>query len=198
MKRPKGKLERDADHKYTVDGKPIPGVTGVISGCGLSDFSMVKQEILELAQLRGTYVHATCQFYDEGDLVEDSLSATLKPYLEAWKRFRKETGFKPTKIEVMDYDPIHWVAGQVDRIGLIRRKPCVVDIKPPTKQPWWKFQTAAYGVIFFPGYVPLRLSTSLLPDGSYRIDEHKQRDFLHDRDVFLAALLIEQEKRKGK
>jgi hypothetical protein len=193
----KGKLERDEFHKYFLDGKPIPGVTEVISGCGLSDFSMVRQEVLELAQLRGTFVHRTCEFFDQGDLLEDTLSPVLVPYLEAWKKFRKETGFRPTKIEAMGYSGIHWFAGQVDRIGLIRRKPAIVDIKPPTRHRWWKFQTAAYALIFFAGKIPLRLSVSLLPTGSCRVDSHPVNEFLHDRDVFLAALKIEMEKRKG-
>jgi len=189
-RKPKGKLERDADHKYTVDGKPIPGVTSVIANCGLSDFSMVKQEILELAQLRGTYVHATCQFFDEGDLVEDSLSPTLRPYLEAWKKFRKDTGFKPTKIEAMDYSATHWVAGQVDRIGLIRGAPAIVDIKPATFQRWWALQVLGYALIFFPGKIPLLIDVALLADGTYRIWQVEPKDFLDNRHMFLSALKI--------
>jgi hypothetical protein len=197
MKNPKGKLERDADHRYFLDGKPIPGVTECITNCGLADFSKVKQEVLERAQLRGKYVHATIQFWIEGDLVEETLSPTLALYLGACKRFCREVGFKPKRAEVMGYSPIHWVAGETDCIGTRGRRPAIVDWKPPTPQSYWRLQTAGYALIHFPGRIPARYAVQLFPDGTYRVDEHKVEEFLTDRDDFLAALRIEHRKRRN-
>ena len=200
MRKPTRKLERDSEHRYTCNGKVVPGTTEVISDCKLSYFSMVQAERLEFARLRGLYVHATLEFEDQGDLLEDTLSDTLKPYLTAWRRFKKEAKFAPDKngIELMGYSTTYGFAGQCDRIGKIRGKPAIIDIKPANYQRWWEVQLTAYAMIFFPGKIPYLLDVSLHPDGTYRVWQADVKRFVDNRDVFLAALKIWQYKRKGK
>lgn len=183
-------------HEYRLDGLVLPGVTTVLQSVGMVDYSCVDRDVLEYAQTRGTYVHKACELYDEGDLAEDKLSDGLKPYLEAWKRFRLESGFTPTHIEEYSYHKSYLYAGTADRVGKVNGKSAIVDIKPPMSKPWWQIQTAAYAMIWFPEHVPFRIAVSLHPDGTYRAHRHTDPK---DKHIFLSALAVHNWKanRKG-
>lgn len=181
-------LTFDAEqHRYRLDGVPLPGVTTAMQSVGLIDYSCVDRDILEYAQTRGTFIHEATAFYDQNDLDEEKLSPALVPYLEAWKRFRLESNFKVREIEKWNYHPTYLYAGTADRVGEINGKPAIVDIKPPVAKPWWRIQTAAYALIWFPSVVPFRMAVSLHPDATYRVDRHVDPK---DKHIFLSALAV--------
>lgn len=75
-------FDEDLHIYYTVDGKPLIGVTSLMKKHGLSpDYSMVPPEVLERAAERGTAVHRALQSYDDGDTVV--FDATVKAYAKA-------------------------------------------------------------------------------------------------------------------
>ncbi len=176
----------EATHTYTQGGVKLPSVTTIIRAAGLMpDFYGSGNET---AMLRGTLVHRVCEFHDEGDLDESSVDPALAGYLEAWKKFRADTGFKPEKIEWRNAHPIYRYAGMVDRTGLFGGLRSIIDIKTGAFDPWMGVQTAAYEGLFAP-YGPVgvnrRLGVHLTAEGKYSVRRFEERS---DWPIFLSAL----------
>ncbi len=120
-------------HEYRVGGRILPSVTGILREMGFVDDSYFTED----SAARGTAVHKATELYDLGTLDEDSLDPRLVDYLEAWKRFRKETGFLPTSIEIHGWSKFGY-AGTFDRIGVTDKGDTVLlDIKSSMYVPDW-------------------------------------------------------------
>lgn len=173
-------------HVYTLDGQVLPGVTGVIKEAGLYDFRPGNEWHMEL----GTYVHQACEYYDKGELDEEDLDETIQPYLEGWKKFRRETGFTPTLNEKQLYHKAWLYAGTLDRLGPIGRTAWLIDIKTGSEQAATAIQTAAYrGLAENEGLTVHKTgAVHLRPDGTYRLIETK--DYMQNRGLFLSALSL--------
>ena len=137
-------------HTYTCRGVVVPGVTSCLDG--LNDYSMVPADVLEHARIRGTRVHDATAYYDQGVLDWSTIDEEIAPYLEAWIRFREESGFTPNLIETRVFSLKRWYAGTLDRTGYfskLKRVPhdeeTMVDIKATAMMmPGTGPQTAAY------------------------------------------------------
>jgi hypothetical protein len=119
----------EKDHKYFWNGLPVPGVNEI-----LTSLNLLESWGSEVDMLRGTYVHKACELYDLGTLDEDNLDPLIAGYLEGWKKFTIETGFKFLLNEHMFYSELGY-AGRVDRYGTVNMDLCVLDIK--TGDPGW-------------------------------------------------------------
>jgi len=179
-------------HQYFLGKRELPSVTTVLQSVGLIDYSGVDRDVLEYARERGILVHEACRLFDEGDLDEENLDPILKPYVDAWKKFLFHSQFKVERIEVPMCDHTYGFAGTPDRIGMIRGRRTIVDIKPPTHKPWYQLQTAGYS-FFVPETLQFRLVVHLRPDGEFRVSEHTN---MQDRQRFLACLTVAQLKRE--
>ncbi len=182
-------------HIYTDTdtGRVIPGVTNSIEEAGLSDFSKANPDVLKRAQEFGKAVHTACHLHDINDLDMGSLDPALKPYLHAWLKWEKDTGFILESSEQIVYSKIYRYAGTYDRIGRIDGIKTLIDIKSGTTLPKTiALQTAAYmeahneGKIR-EGKIKRRLVVQLLEKGTYRMQEYKEKS---DFSVFLACLNI--------
>ncbi len=134
-------------HEYRVNGVIVPSVTQVLQSVGLPDLSGVPAELLEWKAGLGTAVHKATELDDLNDLDEESLDPTIKPYLEAYRKFKRESGFIPTKIEERIYSKKFGYAGTFDRFGtfLDRYTPVLIDFKTGITDPLIVGpQTAAY------------------------------------------------------
>lgn len=180
-----------AEHTYILkpSGRILPSTTTLLKACGLIDTTFYAKD--GYAMHRGTLVHKTTELYDLGTLDEDALDPALRGYLDAWRKFRHEFDEPWTHIEKPMCDEMCGFAGTADRLGAR----LVLDIKTSaTVQPWWGAQLASYALLGFTvGTAALvkRYSLRLRDDGSYRLDEHKDRK---DFDIFRAALLIHNAK----
>lgn len=184
------------DHTYYVDGARIPNVTGVLD-LFATNYAGIPPEIMEKAKVRGTAVHRATEYDDKGILQYEVLSPELRPYVDAWRKFRAQTGFKPTLVEAKVYSPLRQYAGTLDRVGMLAGREVLLDIKSgsamrPTTGP----QTAAYELALRtdPEYpdrdidVKLpRYGCELHKDGTYSL---KRFDDPGDLSVFLAALTL--------
>lgn len=171
-------------------------VTHAIKAAGLIDSEWFTPE----ATSRGTAVHAATELDDMGDLDETSVHPAVAPFLESWRRFRKEIGWPIWEghIEVeVHHTPFAYV-GHVDRI--MRRSlgggamgPVVLDIKTcASPSGWHRIQSAAYAMAWqymtgFPNPVE-RGCVYLQSDGSAgRLVMHKDR---RDFEVWKAVLTV--------
>jgi hypothetical protein len=122
-------------HEYRLNGLIVPSVTQILDFVGISDFSGIPAETLEYAKIRGTMVHRATALDDEGSLDEESIDPVIVPYVEAWRKFKKELSFVPVLIERMVYHPVFGYCGTLDRTGNIEEdyfSEVIIDIKTGT------------------------------------------------------------------
>ena len=188
----------EANHLYFVDGKPMPSVSSILSP--LVDFSRVPPETLEYARQRGTAVHKATELHDLGTLDEESVDEAVRPYLEAWKRFRKETGFVPRLIESRVHHADYGYCGTIDRQGYMTKlagsPEAVIDIKTPVQLgPVVGIQLAAYQEALRSEGIQadLRFAVQLRSDGQYRLTAYTDKA---DFSVFVALLTIKNWREK--
>lgn len=96
------------------------------------------------ASTRGHDVHSACQFYDDNDLRESSLTEEVAAYLECYKRAKAEYGINVLQNEVRRYHPVYLYAGTCDKPSIIGKETGIIDLKSGLKEKWHKWQTAAY------------------------------------------------------
>ena len=184
----------EATHTYTLDGKVLPSVTQILKP--LYDFSGITPEVLERKRQIGTAVHKAIELDLLDDLDSASLAPEVAPYFAAWARFRSE--FQPESqgggAEVKVHTEAY--AGTVDLItGRVGHSDTwVIDYKTSAQVgPVVALQTAAYAhAAHEMGLVPhgpKRAALHLLPTGSYKLIEYKDRN---DLRVFQSLLTVHQ------
>ncbi len=179
-----------ASHTYWLGDEALPSVTTIIEAAGLVELHGTSEQ-LDYARDRGTALHMATELDDHGELDEDSVAEDIVGYLAAWRRFRVEADFVPHAIECRLYHPRLRYAGTIDRIGALRRKPAIVDIKTGAQRRATGVQLAAYEAM-------ARIAGMSTPsthlygcylsaDGSYQLVRYTDtRDIL----AFTAALQI--------
>lgn len=183
----------EEQHAYYADGVRIPSVTQVIRPVAF-DYDAIPAHILQHAAARGTAVHLATEFYDDGDLDEDSVDPEILPYVEAWRLFRKDSGFVVERSEVRVHSPKHQYAGTVDCIGSIRGRRVMVEKKTTaTLWPSTAIQVTAYykahnETAAHAERVRSACSVWLRCDGTYRFDAYDVGDHWA---AFLALLYPE-------
>lgn len=191
-------------HVYTFKGSHVPSCTETLQIAGLVNFDHVSEELLERKSELGREVHRARYLDDIGRL--QSHDPQLTPYLDAWRLFRKESGFTPSFSEVWT---VAEIAGmhygmQIDAIGLIDRRQTVVDLKIGEIYPHHGIQLAGYAAGFHHAMLNSfaarfrtrrRAVVQLRSDGSYRL---KFFEDSYDLEVFIAGLRIATWKRERK
>ena len=69
----------EAAHRYTLDGRELPGVTTALKDVGLIDDRWFD----EWSATKGKFVHQACAMVDDGTQEEDALDPAIKGYVEA-------------------------------------------------------------------------------------------------------------------
>lgn len=174
------------EHVYSVNGERWPSVTQIIEP--MLELDGIPNHVLQAAAQFGTHVHQACHLFNVGRLDEQDLDEPLRPYLEGWKRFRKDTGAVILESERLVYDYALRVAGTLDCIANFPGKSInkVVDIKTGSSVPWTVgMQTAAYAQMRKQELCEYtiskeRLCCQLLPDSTYRIQTLKNTSDWND------------------
>ena len=192
-------LEFDkASHTYRLAGAVIPHVTKVTDE--LSSYAGVPADVLRRKAEIGDAVHFATELEDADDLDFDSLPAEIRGYLDAWRKFKRDTDFVPSVSEQRVHSPLYRFAGTLDRIGYFGRlkgiKPTVsalIDLKTtyailPAVGP----QTAGYAQAWSETCarglkVTRRFAVQLKSDGTYNLHECADPS---DWSVFLSALTL--------
>lgn len=169
-------------HEYrTPSGVLVPNVTSILKGAGLIDDTW----FTDYARTRGQAVHLATALYDRGELDETSVDGRITGYLDAWVRFKSDSGFQPHLIEepVGNENPMY--AGTLDRAGTIGEASAILDIKTGHMPAWAALQTAAYQRCK-PHYRQ-RFGVELRENGTYRMTPFTDRN---DWNVFAGALAL--------
>jgi hypothetical protein len=179
-------LQFDAEtHSYTWRGKQVPSVTQVLKDTGLID----DQWYTERSRQIGQAVHLATEYDDLRKLREETVSVLIRPYLDAWRKFRAETGFTPLPdgIERRIYNQSAQYAGTLDRRGTLGAGEILLDIKTGQPQPWHAWQLAAYAMADIEPRRYRRARVQLRSDGTYRYTEFPAEDLSADYNIFHCA-----------
>ena len=169
-------------HVYRDEtGAEWPGVTGTLKSAGLIDARWFD----EYSRTRGEYVHLACAMDDRGELDEASLDPVIRPYVEAWRAFRRESGCVMVAVEELVYNPILRYAGTLDWRGRLNGRHAIIDRKTGPCQPWTGLQLAAYAAPFNEPHD--RYGIQLKDDGRYKLTKY---DDINDLAVFRSALIL--------
>ena len=188
------------NHIYRWNGEIVPSVTQLLSEFKLIDFSGVPRDRLEFKRSLGVAVHYAIELLEQDNLDEESLSDEIKPYVNAYKRFREVTGFEPRATENRLYSKKWRFAGTLDQQGIhvtkIGGEEAIIDYKCT-----WKLyascgpQLQGYKILFEENTgikIKKLFGLQLKPTGHYEFQEFKDPN---DKQDFLACLWLHWQKR---
>jgi len=183
-------------HKYFLDGVEIPSVTTVI-GAVLDDNAGF---YTEESRLRGTVVHLACELDDLGTLDESALDEEIHPYLEGYRKFKREHEPIWEGIECRLFHPHYRYASTLDRYGSAMfnsmRRRCVGEIKTGGMSPNYNIQTAAQAMLLPNPPSWARLIIQLFDDATYALQVCPTSELMADFSVFISGLNILNWKRR--
>ena len=183
-------LELDeTTHLYTLGDRKLISVT---QGISILDIRWKDPWYLT----RGKYIHKATELYDRDELDEDRLDPQIRPYLEAYVKFKSDTGFLVRLIEHKLYHPQYLFAGRIDRTGILNGVEDLIDIKSGVKVDTDELQGAGYWELCRANNISIRkvFDLYLHENGTYSLVEIKNPKSL--LPVFLACLKITQWKEK--
>lgn len=184
-------------HEYHWQGELVPNVTRILAA--ESPYSRFSQEALEPARIKGVHVHQMIAYDCRGELDEDTLPEWMQPALVEWRRFVRESGFKPHLSECQVYSGTFRYAGTLDLLGTLPGgMHALIDIKRSfLGGPTIGLQTAAYVIAGeadpyvgekWPRRTRMRrFALRIREDARYQI---KPYDDASDYPTFLAALTL--------
>lgn len=166
--------------KYLIDGVRKPSVTEILALNGLVDFSMVDPDVLENARRRGSTLHEWLDLLNGGHLsADDEPPPEIAGYVQAFLRFRSDTGYVATAWEQVVKSPALGYCGTFDQLGVLDGAPILLDTKATSALgAWVRLQVAGYAMALDP--MPARAALRLLPDGTYRFERYTSRQDVHD------------------
>jgi len=168
-------------HKYFHDSRRIDGNTDILDSFGLIGHK-ASQGYLD----RGTAIHYALQLLDENDLDEDGVDPQIKPWIDGYKRFKEDTGFKPIRIEAMAHHDGYLFATRIDRDGKINGDLVLLELKSGAKQEWWGWQLALQQIAVAVNYKK-RFALSLTEDGKYKLHPFHERRWLDEAQAILTV-----------
>jgi hypothetical protein len=176
-------LDRET-HIYTPN---LPSVTEILKSAGMIDTTWYTEE----ARQRGSAVHLACEYWDLGDLEEDSVDPAIAGYLQSYIAFRQTQGSAvPEWIEMPLMDKSGTYAGTPDRI-LVARPRALWDLKTGACQHWHRYQSAAYVNCLDDPFSYSRFGIYLRQNGNLpEVREFPKKEYMADLSIFMAALTI--------
>jgi len=181
----------ERSHTYRVDGQVVPSVTQILEHAQFVD----PTGFTEVSRSRGALVHRSVELYDLGRMPRNPGVPEVQGYLEAYIRFKEESGFVDRESEVRLGSALYRFAGTLDKVGAFHLPgsqagiEAIVDIKTGEPARWWGMQLAGYQILDQErtrGSIwRRRFDLQLHEDATYNLVEQRSPA---DRGVFLAAL----------
>ncbi len=191
-------LIRDENHIYRENSVIVPGVNEILKASGIVNYDHIPADTRAGGMHFGRVIHATTSLWDNNKLDYDFVVANDKntefkviPYLNGWRKFRKDYNITKTKIisnEKMLYSKEKIFAGQHDRVILIQDF-TMLDIKLyADSKSGGDLQTAGYSILWDENYpkkkIKNRIVVKLVPN-NYGITVYSNKSDYYD---FLVCL----------
>lgn len=181
------------EHRYTLNGLPIPSVTNRLKRMFPTRFSGIPKDVLAHAAERGTAIHVGIELLAKDDLDWDTVDKEIRPYIEAWQAFLKERQYRIVWSEVRVASKKHWFAGTLDHLAIDGHQRIIIDVKTGEIEEEGavsvRLQTAAYGIAWDEMNPKTkhdrRMCVRLTSDGKFHVIEHNDRE---DYQAFLRGL----------
>lgn len=170
------RLEFDSDaHVYHLDGRRIPGISEVLRAAGVIGPEMA--QIPEQYRIRGLAVHEWTEADDLGRVTPSMvIPPIVAPYLEAWRRFRREACPQIIAVEELVYERLGRFATRVDRRVTLNGGEWLLNLKTGGAYPHYPIQCAMEALCYRVGM--RRACVHLSKEGAYKLVEHTDpRDF---------------------
>lgn len=128
------------NHRYTLNGKPLKGVTRYTGQ--LRDHSFCKPQDLAW----GIAVHDHLYHLDKGTLDWSRLDPRMEPYIKGWQWVQESNGWRTDRMlaEQTVYSLKYWLAGKFDRAFETEKWDWFVDYKSGAPDKVTGLQLAAY------------------------------------------------------
>jgi hypothetical protein len=190
----------DADrHAYYLDGRRVIGVTEALTLSGIAP--RYNGRAAEYAASRGTAVHVAVLLDVRGDLDRSTIAPEINGYVAAWWRwleYARPLGWEVEAVECNILSRRHLFAGRADLVVMFNGARWLIDIKTAkTLTPANALQTGAYKLGWDEmnpkSKIAKRAVLQLMPDGNWKLDEHKDPT---DPQTFLDFLRVAQWKQK--
>lgn len=133
----------EIEHRYSVGARELPSVTQILKATGLYEARYAKDEHRQ----RGEAVHRACDLACEGRYREEGTHAVVIPYIRAFQKFLRDTGFKKMGGEVPMGSVALGYAGRPDAWGLVGDRMVLCDFKSGTTPSGVGLQLAAYALL---------------------------------------------------
>lgn len=176
------------NHVYTVDGRPVPHITGMLEAAGLIDSTWYSEESCD----RGTAVHDLTAAYDLGALDPRTLVSSFRGYLLAHVAAMQVLRPTHLAIEEPEVHPHYRFGGRPDRISKIYKVLTVLEVKSGAKEKSHQVQTALQAILVAWRYglqphMLQRMALYVKDTGKFDLQHHR------DRSDFDKAMLVIRE-----
>lgn len=164
-----------ATHAYFKEGLRIPSVTQVLKMSGWVSFEGIAKDVLENKRGIGEAVHKCAQYFDEGDLEESTVLPEWAGYLDAWKKFVRESQVQILGTEQKHLGTVNGMPYGMtyDRLAIVDGEESLLELKTcAAKEDYWGLQLAGYDLGLPQCKDALRrkrYAVQLKKDGNYRL-----------------------------
>ena len=142
-----GTFDYDGHIYRDARGNRVPSVTQTLKRTGLVSYEQVQADILENRRNLGEIVHRDTAEIDTGEISFSPTRKDAQPYVNAWKKFLRESNVKILGIEVADIATVNGMpyGYTFDRVAIVNGREAILELKTSaTKEHWWGVQAAGY------------------------------------------------------
>jgi hypothetical protein len=157
-------------------GSNDPSVTTILKGVGMVD----DRFYTDAGRFRGSTVHEICHYDLQGDLKLRSVDKRVRGYLNALRKFVKETGYKAETCEERVRNELLRYTGHLDSRGTFSRGKAILDFKTGRVVPATRYQLVGYNGCFSSPQSYWRLAVELRRDGTYNLHVYSPKEYTED------------------
>ncbi len=167
------------EHKYYLDDRELTSPTQLLKAEGVINTEWYTEE----GRDNGTRRHLIFHLDDIDDLVEESVDPVDLPYLETYRRFKRENQFVLIDSETPVFNATYMIACTPDKYCELNGKKALVEIKTGNLEPWTALQTA-FQSLCIPE--PVERYGLKIDERNYRLFPYRDRT---DRNIILSCLV---------